>query len=83
MTGPDERDEDGEDGDDNRTRVYTDRWLGYNRLNELGYNHWVVNHALGWGSGHWTTNRIEGYWSIIKKVCVFNEGFNCETIEAA
>ena len=66
MTGPNEIEEGGED---NRTRVYTDSWGGYNPLNDNGFNHNFVNHALGWGFGDWTTNHIEGFWSYIKSIC--------------
>ena len=52
-----------EDGEDLRTRVYTDGWRGYNQLEQNGYNHIVINHQRGFGQGINTTNHIESYWS--------------------
>lgn len=49
----------------------------------MGYFHWAVNHTVGWGFGHYTTNHIEGYWSWLKRVCIFNEGYNCNSVEMA
>ena len=56
-------------------------WRGYNGLNNLDYNHIVVNHAICWGFGAFTTNHIEGFWGVLKKECLFNEGYNCTHLE--
>ena len=52
--------------EDVRTRVYTDLFASYNGLGALDYNHIPVNHAIGWGHGHFTTNHIENFWGVVK-----------------
>ena len=50
------------------TTIYSDMWPAYNQLNELGYNHQVVNHSRNFvdpESGV-CTNGVEGMWSRAK-----------------
>ena len=56
-------------------------WPAYNGLGVLDYNHLVVNHAVGWGFGDFTTNHIESYWDLLKNECIFNEGYYCNNLE--
>ena len=50
------------------TTIYSDMWPAYNQLNELGYDHRVVNHSRNFvdpQSGV-CTNGVEGMWSHAK-----------------
>lgn len=47
--------------------LYTDEWKGYNEVDKL-YHHEFVNHGKKqYVNGKVTTNRIEGFWGIIKR----------------
>lgn len=47
--------------------LYTDEWLGYNKVSEL-YSHHVIHHKLNeYVDGKTTTNTIEGFWSTLKR----------------
>ena len=47
--------------------VYTDEWMGYNRLKKV-YNHLAVKHNQGeYVNGRIHTNTIEGFWSLLKR----------------
>jgi len=70
----------GRDDFENQTRFYCDLWRGYDNVHALGLNVIRVNHAVGWGFGHSTTNHIESFWSILKDVCIFNDGYNCTNL---
>ena len=48
--------------------IMTDSWKAYNQLNQLGYNHYTVNHSENFRdpvTGA-CTNAIEAYWSRLK-----------------
>lgn len=47
--------------------LYTDEWNYGNKV-EVLYNHHNVNHKKGfYGSGSFTTNHIENFWSVVKR----------------
>lgn len=47
--------------------VYSDEWLGYNKLRRI-YDHSVVKHnAHQYVDGRIHTNTIEGFWSLLKR----------------
>lgn len=49
------------------TMIYTDEWMGYNRLKRV-YDHLAVKHNQGeYVNGRIHTNTIEGFWSILKR----------------
>lgn len=50
------------------TTIYSDCWPAYNQLNELGYDHRVVNHSRNFVDPQTgvCTNGIEGMWSRAK-----------------
>ena len=50
------------------SRIVTDEWLGYNGLNGT-YDHRIVDHRAKQyvNEAGDTSNRIEGYWTILKK----------------
>jgi len=54
--------------------IYTDGWRGYAGLAEHGYDHRVVLHNQGFGTGLDTTNGIESCWSQIKRLSDFYRG---------
>ena len=69
------------------TTVFTDGWAGYSRLNELGLEHFVVEHKHAFRATYHNeatgesrtvhTNRIEGAWHhakviYIKTFCIIN-----------
>lgn len=48
--------------------VNTDEWKSYNGLTKLNYNHKKVYHNKGqYADGDTTTNRVENYWSNVKR----------------
>lgn len=51
------------------TIIYTDKWKGYNDLNDLGYFHYTVNHKTNFvdPTSGVNTQKIEGYWSVVKR----------------
>ena len=62
-----------------RTRVYHDGWLGYNFLHQENseYEGFTIIHEGGnFGEGCNSTNRIEGYWSDLRRETCFNKGFH-------
>src|SRR5271166_1347785 len=48
------------------SKVYTDEWIGYNRLREQ-FVHDVVNHVNQYVNGQVHTNGIENFWSCLKR----------------
>ncbi|MFI5109002.1 MAG: IS1595 family transposase [Terriglobales bacterium] len=47
--------------------VFTDEWVGYNDLRNLGYQHHRINHSAKiYVAGDVHTNTIEGFWSLVK-----------------
>ncbi len=47
--------------------VYTDEWIAYRDL-FISYKHMIVRHGQGqYANGDVTTNRIENFWSILKR----------------
>jgi len=50
------------------SKLMTDEWSAYHRLNET-YNHNFVNHGAGqyYAEGDVTTNTLEGFWSHLKR----------------
>jgi len=55
-------------------RIYTDGWASYNSLTHEGYDHIVVPHVNGFGSGENTTNGIESCWSELKRLTNYYQG---------
>lgn len=52
---------------DRSATVYTDEWQGYDTIAKL-YSRFFVDHSRGqYASGNVTTNRIEGFWGILKR----------------
>jgi transposase-like protein/IS1 family transposase len=54
--------------------IYTDGWLSYGGLEDLGYEHRIVIHEEGFGSGLNTTNHIESCWSELKELSLYSRG---------
>lgn len=47
--------------------LYTDEWLGYNKISNL-YSHHIIHHNdKEFVNGKTFTNTIEGFWSILKR----------------
>jgi transposase-like protein/ribosomal protein L37AE/L43A len=47
--------------------VFTDEMPSYNRLNQKGFNHEVINHFnKQYVNGNIHTNTIDGFWSLVK-----------------
>lgn len=52
---------------DRSATIYTDEWQGYDTIAKL-YSRFFVDHSRGqYASGNVTTNRIEGFWGILKR----------------
>ncbi len=50
------------------SKVHTDEWKSYNGLTKLNYDHKKVYHNRGqYADGDNTTNRVENYWSNVKR----------------
>ena len=50
------------------SRISTDEWLGYNRLEEAGYVHKTVEHgSKEWVNGETHVNGLEGFWGQLKR----------------
>lgn len=48
--------------------IYTDEYSVYDTLDQHGYKHEKVNHAVkAWVVGDAHTNTIEGFWSLVKR----------------
>jgi transposase-like protein len=47
--------------------VYTDASLSYQSLGSYGFKHQVIDHARAYVEGRVTTNRIENFWSCLKR----------------
>ena len=62
------------------SHIYTDGWLAYNSLSDLGYNHTRVIHERGFGSGDNTTNHIEALWSDLKNLTNHDSGIKAGTL---
>jgi transposase-like protein len=48
------------------SEVFTDEWIAYNGL-DREYVHQVINHAEAYVKGNVHTNRIENFWSCLKR----------------
>jgi transposase-like protein len=48
------------------SEVFTDEWIAYNGL-DREYVHRVINHAEAYVKGNVHTNRIENFWSCLKR----------------
>ncbi len=46
--------------------LYTDAWQPY-RSTQRDYTHFYIDHAVKYVEGHITTNRIENFWSCLKR----------------
>jgi len=57
-------------------RIYTDGWESYSDLAEAGFDHRVVLHVDGFGSGQETTNGIESCWSELKRLTNHSKGIH-------
>jgi len=51
--------------------VYTDGWLAYCNIQDLGYAHRVIEHVHGFVHGTWTNNHIEHAWREIEQLLCF------------
>jgi transposase-like protein len=47
--------------------VYTDATFSYQSLASWGFTHHVIDHAMKYVEGRVTTNRIENFWSCVKR----------------
>ena len=47
--------------------VYTDASFSYQSLARYGFDHFVIDHAIKYVEGRVTTNRIENFWSCVKR----------------
>jgi transposase-like protein len=47
--------------------VYTDEGAQYRRLKDESYVHFIINHAQRYVDRHITTNRVENFWSCLKR----------------
>ncbi len=61
-------------------RVYTDGLIVYRNLENIGYEHRVINHFRGFGRGVETTNHIESIWSEMRRIGEFKKGFSARDI---
>ena len=51
-----------------KSKVYTDMWRSFNKLNESGYKHYTINHSKRFSDGKGThINNIEVFWSFAKR----------------
>ena len=49
-------------------QMFTDEWLGYNRLSKIGYGHKAVSHSTGrYVDGMAHTNGMESFWAMLKR----------------
>jgi transposase-like protein len=48
------------------SEIFTDEWLGYRGL-DAEYIHNVINHAETYVRGNVHTNRVENFWSLLKR----------------
>ena len=55
-------------------RIYSDGWASYSSLAQYGFEHQVVLHVNGFGSGENTTNGIESCWSELKRLMKHSQG---------
>jgi len=55
-----------------RTRVYTDLWRSYNRLQELNYEHIRVNHSIGFGHGTYFSQYFSERITHLEKVLILS-----------
>jgi len=46
--------------------LHTDEWVGYDQL-ETAYQHEVINHANEYVRGNVHTNKMENFWSLLKR----------------
>ena len=47
--------------------IYTDKWVGYDRMDATRYIHETVNHATEYVRGEVSTQAIENFWSCLKR----------------
>jgi transposase-like protein len=47
--------------------IYSDNFASYDRLNNFGYKHAVVDHAERYVDGQVHTNGLENFWSLLKR----------------
>src|SRR6266436_5462491 len=47
--------------------IYSDNFASYDRLNNYGYRHAVVDHAERYVDGQVHTNGLENFWSLLKR----------------
>ena len=58
------------------SEVYTDEYVSYRGLSD-DYTHQIINHAEEYVRGHVTTNRIENFWTLLKRT-IKGTYTNCE-----
>jgi len=49
------------------SNVYTDAHRSYDTLSEEGFQHAVIDHAIGYVDGQVHTNGLENFWSLLKR----------------
>ena len=47
--------------------LYTDALRSYDRMNQRGYEHFVIDHAEAYVDGQVHTNGLENFWSLLKR----------------
>jgi transposase-like protein len=52
---------------DPKSDVYTDAHPSYGNLTEEGFQHAVIDHAVGYVDGQIHTNGLENFWSLLKR----------------
>jgi transposase-like protein len=50
-----------------KTKVYTDAHNSYKGLDEKGFRHASIDHAIGYVNGRVHTNGLENFWSLLKR----------------
>ena len=55
------------DGIEKGSTVYTDGWVGYEKLDAQEYIHETVNHIDEYVRGHVHTQGIDNFWSLLKR----------------
>ena len=50
-----------------QTVLITDACTACRKATQESYHHAVINHSVAYGDGSVHTNRIEGFWSLLKR----------------
>lgn len=65
----------------NPTRIYSDGWAAYLGLPKHHYSHHRINHSEGFGFSTETTNKIESFWSELKRESSCNSGIKANSLK--